>query len=322
MRHTLCLIAGFCALCIAGVAAQQLPRDDQPGRRWSEAELRQASNHVRAGRKLTPRSWPNGARVAVALTFTLNNTANNIALGDSAVVQLTGGEFGAVAGLPRVLEVLDRHGVPATFFIAPTAVIVDPQMIPDILKRKRHEIGTLGWSDENPTMLSASEEEALLTKAVDYLTKAAGRRPVGGRGPSDQVSLNTLRIMRDKGFLYDSSLMAMDEPYELILDGKPSGMVELPVSRYLDDRTTLSAARFGPSAMPSPELVFEVYRDDFDVAYEEGTLYLLTLHPHLIGMRSRITYLDDLLRYIRSKPNVWFATAEEIARYVREQSKI
>ncbi len=78
MRHTLCLIAGFCALCIAGVAAQQLPRDAQPGRRWSEAERRQASNHVRAGRKLTPRSWPNGARVAVALTFTLNNTANNI----------------------------------------------------------------------------------------------------------------------------------------------------------------------------------------------------------------------------------------------------
>jgi hypothetical protein len=134
------------------------------------------------------------------------------------------------------------------------------------------------------------------------------------------VSLNTLRLLREKGFLYDSTLMAMDEPYELLLGGQPSGMVELPVSRYLDDRATLSAARFGPSAMPSPELVFEVYRDDFDVAYEEGTLYLLTLHPHLIGMRSRIGYLDELLRYIKSKPNVWFATGAEIARYVRDQS--
>ena len=134
------------------------------------------------------------------------------------------------------------------------------------------------------------------------------------------MSLNTLRLLKEKGFLYDSTLMAMDEPYELLLSGQPSGLVELPVSRYLDDRTTLSAARFGPSAMPSPELVFEVYRDDFDVAYEEGTLYLLTLHPHLIGMRSRIGYLDELLRYIKSKPNVWFATGAEIARYVRDQS--
>lgn len=320
MRSTLCLIAGLAALCAADTVAQQQPRDDQPGRKWSEAELRQASMHVRAGRKLTPRSWPNGARVAVALTFTLNNTASNIAAGDSAVVQLTGGEFGAVAGLPRVLEVLDRHDVPATFFVAPTAAIIDPQMIPEILERKRHEIGTLGWSDENPLALSAAEEDALLTKAVEYLTKAAGRRPVGARGPSDQVSLNTMRLLKEKGFLYDSTLMAMDEPYELLLDGKPSGLIELPVSRYLDDRTTLSAARFGPSAMPSPELVFEVYRDDFDVAYEEGTLYLLTLHPHLIGMRSRIGHLDELLRYIKSKPNVWFATGEQIARYVRDQA--
>jgi peptidoglycan/xylan/chitin deacetylase (PgdA/CDA1 family) len=310
VRYILCLVAGLAVLGIANTAAQQPPRDDQPGRKWSEAELRQASSHVRAGRKLTPRSWPNGARVAVALTFTVNNTAAEIAAGDSAVVQLTGGEFGAVVGLPRVLDVLDRHGVPGTFFVAPTAAIIDPQMIPEILKRTRHEIGALGWSDENPLALSASEEDALLTKAVEYLTKAAGRRPVGARGPSDRVSLNTLRLLKEKGFLYDSTLIG----------GQPSGMVELPVSRYLDDRATLSAARFGPSAMPSPELVFEVYRDDFDVAYEEGTLYLVTLHPHLIGMRSRIGYLDELLRYIKSKPNVWFATGAEIARYVRDQS--
>ena len=96
---------------------------------------------VRAGRKLTPKTWPNGARVAVALTFTLNNTANMFATNDSAVVQLTGGEFGAIAGLPRVLAVLDRHNVPATFFIPATAAIVDPQMIPEIVKRARHEIG-------------------------------------------------------------------------------------------------------------------------------------------------------------------------------------
>ena len=142
---------------------------------------------------------------------------------------------------------------------------------------------------------------------------------MGARGPSDLASRYTMGILKKAGFLYDSTLMAMDEPYELVLNGQPSGLVELPVSRYLDDRNTLAASRFGPSALPSPELVFEVYRDDCDVAYEEGTLFLLTLHPHLIGMRSRIDYLDDLIRYIKSKPNVWFATAEDIARYVKQQ---
>ncbi len=318
MKGRTLIVAAMAGAWMATAAAQQV--DNQPGRNWSEEQLNEASSAVRAGQKLTPGSWPNGARVAVALTFTLNNTANMLANGNSAVVQLTGGEFGARVGLPRVLEVLDRQAVPATFFIPATAAIVDPQMIPDILERKRHEIGVMGWSDENPIQIDdAAEEERLFTKAVDYLTKTTGRRPVGARGPSDLASRYTMGILKKAGFLYDSTLMAMDEPYELVLNGQPSGLVELPVSRYLDDRNTLAASRFGPSALPSPELVFEVYRDDFDVAYEEGTLFLLTLHPHLIGMRSRIDYLDDLIRYIKSKPNVWFATAEDIARYVKQQ---
>jgi len=305
------------------VAAQQPPPaagDQQPGRKWSEEQLKQFSGAVRAGRKLTPKVWPNGARVAVALTFTVNNTAGNLARGDSAVVQLTGGEFGAIVGLPRVLDVLDRHGVPATFFIPATAAIVDPEMIPEIVKRGRHEIGAMGWSDENPLAINdAAEEERLLMKAVDYLTKAAGIRPVGARGPASVASLHTHGILERNGFLYDSTLAAMDEPYELLLAGQASGLIELPISRILDDQPALSAPRFGPSTLPSPELVFETFRDDFDAAYREGTMFLLTLHPHIVGMRSRIGYLDDLIAYIRSKPNVWFATGTQIARYLKQQ---
>ena len=134
------------------------------------------------------------------------------------------------------------------------------------------------------------------------------------------LSLHTIGILKKAGLLYDSTMMAMDEPYELLLNGQPSGIVELPVSRLLDDQPTLTSPRFGPAALPSPELVFETFRDDFDAAYEEGTLFLVTLHPHLIGMRSRIQYLDDLIGYIKSKPNVWFATGSDIVRYVKQQA--
>src|SRR5262245_40583352 len=317
--------AGLAASWIVVGAAQQppprTPGDNQPGRKWTEAQLKQFAGVVSAGRKLTPKSWPNGARIAVALTFSLSNTANNLARGDTAVVQLTGGEFGAVAGLPRVLEVLDRHNVPATFFVAATAAIVDPQMLPELAKRKQVEIGTLGWSDENLLEINdAATEERLLGKATEYLTKIVGKKPVGARGPSSVLSLHTIGILKKTGFLYDSTMMAMDEPYEILVNGQPSGIVELQVSGLLDDQPPLTAPRLGPSALPSPGLVFETFRDDFDAAYEEGTLYLITLHPHLIGMRSRIQYLDDLITYIKSKQNVWFATSGEIVRYVKQQS--
>jgi peptidoglycan-N-acetylglucosamine deacetylase len=322
VRHAIII-----AMLLGGslVAAQQAPPrtpgDQQPGRKWTEDQLKQYSGAIRAGRKLTPKVWPDGARVAVALTFTVNNTAANLARGDSAVVQLTGGEFGAIVGLPRVLEVLDRHGVPATFFIPATAAIVDPQMIPEIVKRGRHEIGAMGWSDENTLAIdNAAEEERLLMKAVEHLTKASGVRPIGARGPSSIASLHTHGILARNGFLYDSTLAAMDEPYELLLNGRTSRLIELPISRILDDQPALSAPRFGPAALPSPELVFEAFRDDFDAAYREGTMFLLTLHPHLVGMRSRIGYLDDLIGYIKSKPNVWFATGGQIASYLKQQA--
>ena len=309
-------------LCTAGVAQQPAARpDNQPGRKWTEQQLRDASGHVRAGRSLNPKAWPNGARVAVALTFNVNNSANQLARGDSAVVAMTGGQFGAAQGLARVMEVLDTHQAPATFFVAPVAAMVDPQMLPEIARRKRHEIAVLGWSDEDVVALNdAAEEARLLKQAIGYVTKITGRAPVGARGPSGAISRHTMPLLKANGILYDSTLQARDEPYEVLLEGQPSGIVELPVSAYINDYRFLTSARTGPGLLPSPELVFEQFRDEFDVAYEEGTLMVVTLHPHVVGMRSRIIYLDRLLRYMKGKPGVWFATGEEITRYVKQQA--
>lgn len=316
------LVAGVgLLLSIAGIQAQQARPDNQPGRKWTDAQLREAAGHVRSGRSLTPKAWPNGARVAVALTFNVSNSANQLARGDTAVVAMTGGEFGAAQGLPRVLDLLDRHNVPATFFVSGVADLVDPQMVAEIAKRKRHEIGLLGWSDENvATLDNAAEESRLLTRAVDRLTASAGRKPAGARGPAGTISLHTIGLLKKAGILYDSSLQARDDPYEVLLEGQPSGIVELPNNAYRNDQRFLTSGRTGPGLLPSPELIFETFRDDFDVAYQEGTLFVLTLHPHVVGMRSRIVYLDRLVHHMKGKPGVWFATGEQIARYVKQQA--
>ena len=111
-------------------------------------------------------------------------------------------------------------------------------------------------------------------------------------------------------------MMAMDEPYSIMSNGKDTGLVELPVTWVQDD-----APYFGRTgALPSPELIFNTYRDEFDMAYDEGTVLMLTMHPHISGRRSRAVHLAKLLDYMKSKPGVWFATAEQIATYVKQQS--
>jgi peptidoglycan-N-acetylglucosamine deacetylase len=151
------------------------------------------------------------------------------------------------------------------------------------------------------------------------MTKAMGKKPVGYRAPSWAMSPYTMKQVKEAGFLYDSSLMASDDAYEISLDGKPIGLVELPIERILDDAPYFGAAN---GSLPSPDLVDKIYRDEFDVAYEEGGLYVLTMHPHYTGHRSRVLWLGKLIAYMKSKPGVWFATHEDIARYVKSAATV
>lgn len=314
------LLVAFVVLTGAATGLAQQPGGPQaqPGIKWSEEELRRAVAPVRAGRKLTPKSWPNGNRVAVCLSFDVDNESFILARGETLPVTLSGGEYGSMSGLPRILDLLDRHRIPASFYIPAVNALLYPQSIKEITSRKHHEIGVHGWIHENlPALNDAAEEERLLSQALEVLTKATGKRPVGYRAPSWAFSQYTFGLIRKAGFLYDSSLMSMDEPYEVMADGQPSGMVELPVEWILDD-----APYFGRTgALPSPELVFQTYKDEFDLAHQEGTMLMLTMHPHVVGHRSRIVHLEKLVSYMKSKPGVWFATAEQIATHVKQSAK-
>lgn len=106
----------------------------------------------------------------------------------------------------------------------------------------------------------------------------------------------------------------MDEPYELVSNGEPTGIVELAIDWTLTETPYLGRG----GTMPSPELLFQLYKEEFDGAYEQHTMFVLTLHPHVSGHRAPLHRLDQLIAYMKSKPGVWFATGEQIAHYVKE----
>ena len=299
----------------APVAAPAAKPNPLPGVTKSLDELRAEMFHVGAGKRLKPAEWPGGNRVAVALSFDVDNATMALSQGNLDYEVLSRGEYGAVDGLPRILRLLDTQKVPASFFIPAVSSLLHPQMIPDILSRKVHEIGIHGWIHERlPVLNDEKEEQRLLDQSIETLTKAMGKRPVGYRAPSWKFSKYTLAQVKAAGFLYDSSLMASDDAYEINLDGKPTGLVELPIERIVDDAPYFGAA---DGSMPSPEHVLEVFRSEFDVAWDERGLYVLTMHPHYMGHRSRVAILDRLITHMKSKGGVWFATHEDIAKHLK-----
>jgi len=287
----------------------------KPGWQWSTDTVMRVVNNVRAGRSLKPRSWPGGARVAVALSFDVDNETVNLRFGQPTIGELSQGQYGARAALPRVMNLLDRHEIPASFFIPAMSLMIDRSQVTRIKQSGRHEFAVHGWIHEMNTGLAADVERRLVQQAIDTLTAYTGTRPVGYRAPSWNFSPNTMRIIRDLGFMYESSLMADDDPYELLHDGQPTGVVELPVEWILDD-----APLFSPRGTnyASPREVAQVWMDEFDKAYEEGGLFLLTMHPHVSGHRSRIVALELLIAHMRARPGVWFATHRAVAEHVRQ----
>jgi peptidoglycan-N-acetylglucosamine deacetylase len=276
-----------------------------PSWAWEDARWRAVVQKVRAGRSLKPERWKDGARVAVALSFDSDHETWVLRDGGSSPAGLAMGQYGARAAVPRVLRLLERYGIPATFFVP--AVIA--RLYPDEQRRvveAGHEIGIHGWIHERNSNLAPEVERDLTLRSAETLEQICGVRPVGMRTPSWDFSLHTLQIIRELGLLYDSSLMADDEPYELLEDGQPTGVVELPPEWIRDDFPYFNFDRnSGLRPHTPPEAVRGIWQAEFDGALAEGGLFLLTMHPQVIGHRSRVSMLEALIRYMRSFNGVW-----------------
>ena len=202
--------------------------------RWPEERWRQAVNKVRAGRPLTPATWPHGNRVAVALSFDVDQETGSLRDGRTSPALLAQGEYGSRAGVPRILKLLERYAIPASFYIPAVSALLHPDDVRRIAEAG-HEVGLHGWIHERNSSLPEADERQLTHRAAAVLEELAGKPPVGLRTASWDFSEATLRIIRDMHLLYDSSLMGDDEPYELLEEGEPTGIVELPVEWIKDD---------------------------------------------------------------------------------------
>jgi len=287
---------------------------------WPEERWRPIVEKVRAGRSLKPEAWPGGARCAVALSFDSDHETQTLRWGDSSPGRLSQGEYGSRVSVPRILALLARYDIPATFFVPAVVAMLHPEEQRAVTDHG-HEIGIHSWIHELNSALPPEVERDLQMRAADTLEQIGGQRPVGIRTPSWDFSQHTLAITREMGLLYDSSLMADDDPYEILEDNQPTGVVELPVEWIRDDAPYWAMDRFsGLRPYTPPSGVLEVFVREFDGAYEENSLFLLTMHPHFIGHRSRLQVLEELIRHIRSHAGVWFATHADVARYCRDQA--
>jgi peptidoglycan/xylan/chitin deacetylase (PgdA/CDA1 family) len=268
-------------------------------------------------------AWPDGNQCCVCMSFDVD--AEWVFMGNDPKVaskprmlSLGTYEWDSQA-IPRILDLLDEYHIKATFFVPG----INAETHPDVMKTihsRGHELAGHGWKHENIANLPKEEERGRLLMTVKAIEKAVRKRPVGHRTAGGDLSPHTLDLLWETGFIYDSSLRGQDLPYRLKKPGSATedGLVIVP-SYYEMDDFHLFADYPGIAAyharMLSPQTGYEIWTTAFDGYYKFGLCYTTMFHPQIIGKPGNIVLLERVLSYIRKFPRVWFATAEEIARY-------
>jgi len=271
-----------------------------------------------------PVRWPQGKTAAAALTFDVDAESAVLSADPQSVGRLTvmsHQAYGPLTGVPRILRLLERHRVRATFFVPGFTAERYPSVLARIVEAG-HEVAHHSYRHESTIGMDRDTEARMIDRGLAALDAVAGVRPLGYRAPLWELNVHTPGLLIDRDFLYDSSMMDCDVPYILAEHGGPGArdIVEIPVHWALDDweQYAFVPGITGSGLIESPQKVLEMWSLELDAYAAEGCCFVLTNHPFLSGRPSRLAALERLLERMTSMEGMWVATLGEIAAHTRE----
>jgi peptidoglycan/xylan/chitin deacetylase (PgdA/CDA1 family) len=271
------------------------------------------------------------ARHLVCLTFDFDAMSGFIARGMTSPTPVSRGEFGADVGAPRLLALLKKYRIATSWYIPGHTLETYPDRCKEVFDAG-HEIGHHGWTHVPPALLTRAEEEEGLVRANEQIRKLTGRYARGYRSPSWDLSPHSVELLLKHGFAYDSSMMGDDyTPYRVRLGdvielqkpavfGKPTRLVEMPVSWTLDDYPHFEFIRTKDwilSGLMNTNLVLENWLNDFAYmkkAVKWGVI-TYTFHPFVIGRGGRMLMLEKLIRKLKDGGAVFTTLENAVAEY-------
>ena len=261
-------------------------------------------------------SWHGGARAVFTLTFDVDAEAPVLARGRRYArhaTTMSHQAYGPDVGVPRLLDLLDDLGVPATFFVPGWVAEQRPGLAPSILARE-HEVAHHSYAHRPATSMTPAQERADFERALAVFTDQ-GVTISGHRAALWEASWQTVDLVAEYGLAYDSSLMGDDRPY-LVAGRSGRQVVELPVHWSLDDWEQYAYLPDPPvgAVIESPAKVLELWRTELDGMRRYRCLFNLCCHPFLSGRPGRAETLRTLVAYALECGDVEFARCRDVAR--------
>ncbi|WP_371227938.1 polysaccharide deacetylase family protein [Roseovarius sp. 2305UL8-3] len=260
--------------------------------------------------------WPDGAQSAVFPAFDVDS--ESVWLGadpenQRRLVTTSYGGYEARVGIPKILEVLRRHEVRATFFITGWSIEAHPTTCETILN-DGHEIAHHGYLHLRPDTADQATLEEEMDRGLEVMKRVLGVTPVGYRAPWGETSPENMELLKSRSIRYSSSFRDDIRPYRHLLASGP-GPVEIPVNLSFDDWTYGLTHRTSPRPMFPRQHVLDIWKEEFDQTHEWGGVTTMVMHPQVTGRPMRINIMDQFLSHVRATGNTWIATGAEICSH-------
>jgi peptidoglycan-N-acetylglucosamine deacetylase len=268
-----------------------------------------------------PVRWPDGYTAAACLTFDMDAESAVLTADINSVHRMSPMShqaYGPLVGVPRILELLARHDLRATFFVPGYSAHRYPDVVRSIAEAG-HEIAHHSYFHENTIGMDARTEADMIDLGLQALWDVAGVRPEGYRAPMWELTYNTPRLLAERGFRYDSSLMDSDYPYRLAVgDEAGPSLIEIPAWWGLDDweQYAYLPDLTGSGVIESPAKVQEMWTLELRALHAIGAAFVLTCHPFLSGRPSRAYALEQLVDVMSTMPGLWVTAMGDVARHV------
>ena len=262
--------------------------------------------------------FPGGNTTAVSLTFDVDAEAGWLGEGPEYARRLTilsEGRYGVVRGVPRILDLLARYEIPATFFVPGYTAQVHPGLV-DTLVAAGHEIAHHGYLHLRSDKVSTADQTEEIERGLAVFDKLGVPKPRGYRSTSWELTPETFDLLLDHGFGYDSSCMGDDRPYLERWNGRE--ILEIPVHWSLDDWPRFGWNIDGGGNVADPEELRRSWIAEFESARAEHRHTSFTMHPEVIGRPYRLTQLEGVIEHIAATGDVWWARLDDVAAHAAQ----
>jgi peptidoglycan-N-acetylglucosamine deacetylase len=264
--------------------------------------------------------------------------------GEDSPPDIQRGAFAGEVGIPRLVRLFDKYSLPATFFAPGHSIESFPKQM-EMVAKAGHEIGAHGYTHENPSALSYEQERVILEKSIELIDKLCGKRPVGYVAPWLELSVHTVELLLEHGFLYDHSQQYRDfvpfyartrDSWEVINYSQPAStwmkpyrtgtevdLVVIPPNWYLSDFTPMLFMKKMPNShgWVSPRSIEQDWKDQFDWVYAEQDYGVISMncHPDTSGRPHILAMMKRWIQYVNSHAGTKWMTFNDAAADFRRR---